>query len=174
MLLRHLAGNLHSFHAAGLDVGSQHRSGAALCSEMRDYLKRSGVSAADMEAHASVAVTAEALQAADLILVMTKEQRAAVARISPSAQHKTFLLTQAARFSQWFLDADQSEFTAGSLLGWWGLARAHAGFAEDPDVVDAHVGERVTHAEVIPLVDSSIRVIARACLAVDPSVVTRD
>jgi protein-tyrosine-phosphatase len=163
LLLQRLTNERHEILTAGIDAGHLHDVGDSLCQDMVEHLVRSDVPAEVVEGHRSSAVSRSAIEAADVILVMTREHRAAAVRLSPAAQRKTFLMSQAVRFSEWALNADPVEFPGSrSLLGWWDLARAHADFVEDADLLDAHQAQEITHLDVIPLVDISARVIARS------------
>ena len=79
--------------SAGVDA----RDGATRCARSRSLLAAYGVDDVELWTSGARRLTAEDVRSADLILTASRTHRAAVARLLPAAQTRTFTLRQAAR-----------------------------------------------------------------------------
>ena len=79
----------------------------------------------------------------------------------PSAQRKTFLLTQAARLSTWVLNQDDLVIKGeDSLVDLLDKARGLAPYKDDLDVEDPHRTGGPSHSSMIAEVDAATKSIA--------------
>lgn len=153
-----------STFTAGTELGANDFGGSAACSEMVTQLSKKYPGIAnhlDLSKHRSVQITEADVERADLILVMERQQRSHVVRLLPSAQRKTFLLTQAARLSNWLLDHTEGELdTTSSVTHALDRMRGITPFVEDVDVDDPHRTGGPSHSAMLKQVEAASHSIA--------------
>ncbi|MDP5184376.1 hypothetical protein QOZ88_17210 [Blastococcus sp. BMG 814] len=101
-------------------------------------------------------LTAAQIRTADLVLVMTRRHRSAVAALEPSAVRRTFLLLELAELARAVADAgwpaQHGEETAARLAALPGLVPVHRGRVGLPDrleVEDPHRRSITVHARAV-------------------------
>jgi protein-tyrosine phosphatase len=149
---------------AGTEPGANEFGGSAACIEMVSELSQRFPEIVDyrgLSTHISSQLTSADIEQADLILVMERQQRSQVVRLLPSAQRKTFLLTQAARLSAWILNQEHPERgRAATIVDALDDARGLAPYLEDVDVDDPHRTGGPAHSAMIRNVESASHSIA--------------
>lgn len=150
-----LAGRLGS-SIAFQSRGTRSVPGAGMCPVSANWLMMNG-GIADAR-HGSRQLELADVRAATLILTASQRQRAAVVRLRPSAQVRTFTLLQAARIAQWRAGRGSAAPPPGAdlpdrLLWLAEELDAHRGVAartgpeRDDDLPDPHHG--APHADVL-------------------------
>lgn len=96
----HLTASLRAaVPGVGIDVtsaGTDALPGQPICSRAARHLRRIEGADAFVPTHRSQPLTPQLVQAADLVLVASAQERGAVAALSPEARHKTFGMREAA------------------------------------------------------------------------------
>lgn len=122
--------------------------------------------------HAGRLLTAALVEEADLILAMSREHRAYVAKLVPSASRRTFTLREFARVLGRFTELAGSTDTIipspGDFPEWMRIAASHRGFdfVRDPEldnIVDPYRRSSVTYAtslkQLLPAVEYTVHTI---------------
>ncbi|MFC5381903.1 hypothetical protein [Aquipuribacter nitratireducens] len=157
-------------------AGTAAVTGAGVCPEAVRLLLGAEDGAPDggdpLSSHAARPVDRAALRAADLVLVMTRDHRAAVAALDPLSRSRTFTLREAATLGEAVGVGDAADVTrlveamdaARGLVplaaappsgSWRRLRRRRTEVDAGVDVADAHT-DRVSHAAVAALLDDSV------------------
>ena len=144
---------------AGTERGANEFGGSSACIEMVSELSQRFPDIVDyrqLSTHISSHLRLADIEHADLILVMERQQRSQVVRLLPSAQRKTFLLTQAARLSTWLRDQEIAQLgTTSSIADALDRIRGLAPYLDDIDVADPHRTGGPTHSAMIRQVESA-------------------
>jgi protein-tyrosine phosphatase len=149
---------------AGTERGANEFGGSLACIEMVSGLRQRFPDVVDyreLSTHISSQLTLADVEQADLILVMERQQRSQVVRLVPSAQRKTFLLTQAARLSAWMREQEIAQRqTTSSIADALDSVRGLAPYLDDVDVDDPHRTGGPAHSAMIRQVESASHSIA--------------
>ena len=156
--------------SAGVDA----RDGATRCARSRSLLSTYGVDDVELWTTGARRLTAEDVRSADLILTASREHRAAVARLLPAAQTRTFTLRQAARAAHGIAAGPLPSVVplppaddARAQLRWFvaelDAARGPVDDPLDDDVPDPHVVGDAEHVRAMTLMTTAVADLA-ACV----------
>lgn len=125
----------------------------------------------DLRGHRARALTPALIDAADVVLTMTREHRAAVVRMKPAAVRRTHTVREAARA------AASASLPPGRLEQRWralvpalaaGRGRSRAATASDDDVVDPFGRNEAFYQETADQLLPALRVLVEAVATDDP------
>jgi protein-tyrosine phosphatase len=150
------------------------RDGATRCARSRSLLAAYGVDDVELWTTGARRLTAEDVRSADLILTASREHRAAVARLLPAAQTRTFTLRQAARAAHGIAagplpavvplpPADDARAQLRWFVAELDAARGPVDDPLDDDVPDPHVVGDAQHARAMTLMTTAVADLA-ACV----------
>jgi len=150
------------------------RDGATRCARSRSLLAAYGVDDVELWTTGARRLTAEDVRSADLILTASREHRAAVARLLPAAQTRTFTLRQAARAAHGIAagplpavvplpPADDARAQLRWFVAELDAARGPVDDPLDDDVPDPHVVGDAEHARAMTLMTTAVADLA-ACV----------
>lgn len=152
-------------------AGTHAMVGHAMTPEAAEMSLRAGV---DPGAHRARQLTAEMIDDADLVLVASREHRAAVLQVSPRASRRTFTYREFARIAEFVAAESAADPTfayprdARALVEEVAASRGLAvppGRPEDDDVVDPYRRSPEVYAEAERLITVAVDGVVRAFTA---------